>query len=118
MNRGLEGVETAQRALSMLPDDDTSEERAALLAWLARTRFLRGRFRDALEDAEEARAAAIAAGDRCGEGEVLNTLGMTQVALGQVDEGVARAPSSDRRSGARSTTSTAWATHTPTWPTC
>ncbi len=90
MNRGLLGVETAQRALSMLPEDDTSEERAALLAWLARTRFLRGRFRDALHDGEGALAAAIAAGDRCGEGEVLNTLGMTQVALGQVEEGFGR----------------------------
>jgi DNA-binding NarL/FixJ family response regulator/tetratricopeptide (TPR) repeat protein len=90
MNRGLQGVETAQRALSMLPEDDTSEERAALLAWLARTRFLRGRFRDALSDGEDALSAAIAAGDRCGEGEVLNTLGMTQVALGQVEEGVQR----------------------------
>jgi DNA-binding CsgD family transcriptional regulator/tetratricopeptide (TPR) repeat protein len=90
LNRGLQGVETAQRALAMLPADDTSEERAALLAWLARTRFLRGRFRDALADGEQALAAAIAAGDRCGEGEVLNTLGMTQVALGQVEEGIGR----------------------------
>ncbi len=90
MNRGLQGVETAQRALAMLPEDDTSEERAALLAWLARTQFLRGRFRDALKDGEEALLAAKAAGDRCGEGEVLNTLGMTQASLGQVEEGVAR----------------------------
>ncbi len=88
MNRGLQGVETAQRALSMLPSNDT-EERASLLAWLARTRFLRGRFRDALRDGHEALAAAVAAEDRCAEGEVLNTLGMTQVALGHVEEGIA-----------------------------
>ena len=35
-------------------------------------------------------AAAIEAGDRSAESEVLNTLGMAQVVLGEVDEGVAR----------------------------
>ncbi len=89
LNRGLEGVETAQRALEMLPDGE-SEERASLLAWLARTRFLRGRFRSALTDAEEALALAVAVGDRNAEVEVLNTLGMTQIALGDVEAGVAR----------------------------
>jgi DNA-binding CsgD family transcriptional regulator/predicted negative regulator of RcsB-dependent stress response len=88
LNRGLEGVETAQRALSMLPDDEVSPERVALVAWLARTRFLRGRFRDAIEDAEEALAEAVAIGDRRAQGEVLNTLGMARIALGHVDQGV------------------------------
>ena len=88
LNGGLVGVETAQRALSMIPDDDTTGERAALLAWLARTRFLRGRFREASDDAEEALAAAVASRDLSVEGEVLNTLGMTQIALGDVDQGV------------------------------
>ncbi len=88
LNRGVEGVQTAQRALAMLPDAGDGEERASLLAWLARTRFLRGRFRDALEDAVQALEAAVTAGDRCAEGEVLNTLGMTQVALGDVDAGL------------------------------
>src|SRR5207302_8217773 len=63
LNRGLEGVRTAQRALTMLPDEDTSRERASLLAWLARTRFLRGRFRDAVTDGEQALECAIAAAD-------------------------------------------------------
>ncbi len=88
LNRGLEGVETAQRALAMLPDDEVSPERVALVAWLARTRFLRGRFRDAIEDAEEALSEAVAIGDRRTQGEVLNTLGMARIALGHVDEGV------------------------------
>jgi DNA-binding CsgD family transcriptional regulator/tetratricopeptide (TPR) repeat protein len=87
LNRGLEGVETAQRALEMLPDGE-SEERASLLAWLARTRFLRGRFRSAQSDGEEALALAVAVGDRVAEMDVLNTLGMTHIALGEVDEGV------------------------------
>jgi len=90
LNGGLVGVETAQHALSMIPEDDMTGERAALLGWLARTRFLRGRFRDAIADAEDARAAAVAAGDLCAEGEVLNTLGMAQIALGDVDDGVAK----------------------------
>jgi DNA-binding NarL/FixJ family response regulator len=90
LNRGLEGVETAQRALALLPPGEQSRDRALLLAWLARTRFLRGRFRDAIEDGEKALAAAVAAGDAHAEGEVLNTLGMAEIALGRVDEGVAR----------------------------
>ena len=56
----------------------------------ARTRWLRGRYRDAIADAEVALAAAIEAGDRSSESEVLNTLGMAQIVLGEVDEGVAR----------------------------
>jgi ATP/maltotriose-dependent transcriptional regulator MalT len=90
LNRGPQGVETAQRALAMLPEGETSRERASLLAWLARTRFLRGRFRAALEEGEQALAMAVAAHDRRSESEVLNTLGMTLIALGQVDEGLAR----------------------------
>lgn len=89
LNRGDEGVETAQRALAMLPEEDASPQRPLLMAWLARTRYLRGRFRDAIPAGEAALSAAIAAGDRHAEGEVLNTLGMAQVSLGDVDEGVA-----------------------------
>jgi predicted ATPase/DNA-binding CsgD family transcriptional regulator len=90
LNRGQEALASAQRALAMLPADDGGRQRAALLAWLARTRFLRGRFRDAVTDGEAALAAAIAAGDLYAEGDVLNTLGMAQVGLGQVDQGLAR----------------------------
>ena len=89
LNRGPEGVTTAQRALALLPQGEDSQERASLLGWLARTRCLRGRFRDAITDGEDALAAAIAAGDKETEGEVLNTLGMARIALGQVEEGVA-----------------------------
>jgi predicted ATPase/DNA-binding CsgD family transcriptional regulator len=89
LNRGLEGVETAVRALSLLPAGQPSRERAQLMAWLARTRFLRGRFRDAIADGEEALAAAVEVDDPHSEGEILNTLGMAQIVLGQVDEGIA-----------------------------
>src|SRR5262249_32620464 len=44
----------------------------------------------AIEDGEEALASATAAGDARAEGEVLNTMGMADIALGRVDEGVAR----------------------------
>jgi DNA-binding CsgD family transcriptional regulator len=89
LNRGMEGVETAQRALTMLPAGEASRERALLMAWLARTLFLRGRFRDAVSDGDAALDAAVEVGDRHAEGEVLNTLGMAHVALGSVDQGVA-----------------------------
>ncbi len=89
LNRGIEAVDTAQQALGMLGEDEASQERATLMAWMARTRFLRGRFRDAVADGERALAAAIHVGDPHTEGEVLNTLGMARIALGQVDDGVA-----------------------------
>ena len=89
LNQGVEAVETAEHALSLLPDSEPSRERVALMAWLARTRFLRGRFRDAIDDGEPALAAAVHLGDQHVEGEVLNTLGMAEIGLGRVDEGVA-----------------------------
>jgi DNA-binding CsgD family transcriptional regulator len=88
MNRGQEGVRTAQEALDRLPDGELPE-RASLLSWLARTRLLRGHFREALNDGRQALTAAVAVGDQDIESEVLNTLGMTAIALGQVDEGAA-----------------------------
>jgi DNA-binding CsgD family transcriptional regulator len=90
LNRGPEAVETGERALAMLGDDDPGRVRPSLLAWLTRMKFLRGRFRQAAEDGEEALAAAIEAGDSDAEAEVRNTLGMAQVAMGQVQEGIAQ----------------------------
>jgi ATP/maltotriose-dependent transcriptional regulator MalT len=90
LNRGEEGVETARRALSLLPENDHSRERATLLAWLARTRVLRGKYRDAVTDGEAALATAISARAIHVEGEVLQTLGMAQIVLGDVDGGAAR----------------------------
>jgi DNA-binding CsgD family transcriptional regulator/tetratricopeptide (TPR) repeat protein len=89
LNRGREGLDTAKRALAMLRGERAHDERLALLAWLARTRVLRGQYRDAIIDGEEALAATIAAGDTCAEGEVLNTLGMARIALGDVEDGIA-----------------------------
>ncbi|MBV9713945.1 MAG: AAA family ATPase [Solirubrobacterales bacterium] len=90
LNRGREGVRTAQQALAMLPPEEVSQERASLLAWLARTRHLRGQFRESIEEGEAALAAAVAAGDRRSESEVLNTLGMTEIVLGDAEAGAGR----------------------------
>ena len=89
LNRGQEGLETAERALALLPSDERTSERTLLLSWLARTRFLRGRFREAIRDAEEALEAATGLGYRYAETEVLNTLGMAKMSLGDVDGGMA-----------------------------
>ena len=88
LNRGPEAIETAERALALLPPGELSPELASLLAWLARTRHLRGRYREAFKEGKVALDAARAAGDRRAESEVLNTLGMSQILLGDVDEGV------------------------------
>jgi DNA-binding CsgD family transcriptional regulator/tetratricopeptide (TPR) repeat protein len=90
LNRGEEAVAIGERALAMLPAEDPYRVRPSLLAWLARMRFLRGRFRQAAADGEVALQAAIDAGDVFAESQVLNTLGMAQAVLGDVDAGVAR----------------------------
>lgn len=90
LGRSLEAVETARSALALLPEDGPSRERARLLAWLARTELLRGRFADAARDADDAIAAAIATDDRPSQSEALNALGMAEMALGQVDRGAVR----------------------------
>ncbi len=90
LNRGREAVETGEEALAMLGDNDPGGVRPSLLAWLTRMKFLRGRFRQAAQDGEEALAAAIEAGDSDAEAEVRNTLGMTMVAMGDVEPGLAQ----------------------------
>ena len=87
LNRGAEAVETVERALDLLPDDEPIPERASLLAWRARMWHLRGRYREALTEGRAALSTAREAGDRRAESELLNTLGITQIALGDIDEG-------------------------------
>ncbi|MHB1835134.1 MAG: helix-turn-helix transcriptional regulator [Solirubrobacteraceae bacterium] len=87
LNRGVEGVQIAQRALAMLPADDT-EVRPGVLAWLARASFLRGKLRESVADGEAALELAVAVNDAVAEAELLNTLGMARAALGDVDAGL------------------------------
>jgi predicted ATPase/DNA-binding CsgD family transcriptional regulator len=89
LNRYAQALAGAQRALAMLPADDSGHERIGVLAWLARTRVLRGRFRDAVSEGEEALAAAVSARDAQAEAQIRNTLGMARIALGDVDAGEA-----------------------------
>ncbi len=88
LNRGEEALAIAERALAMLPEDDPGAERPRLLAWLARMRYLRGRFRHAASEGQAALEVAVAAGDRLAETELLNTLGMAYVSLGDVEKGI------------------------------
>ncbi len=90
LNRGPEGLDAAKRALAMLPDDDGSVDRAELLAWLARTRVLRGQYREAISEGELALAVATSGGHEETVGEVLNTLGMARIALGEAQAGEAQ----------------------------
>ena len=90
LNQTRQSLETAHQALAMLPSDPPSHERASLLSWLARRQVLCGRFNEAARDARETIAVAVAARDRRSESTGLNTFGMAQIALGQVDEGAAR----------------------------
>jgi DNA-binding CsgD family transcriptional regulator len=89
LNRGVEGIATAKRALAILPDDDR-RERVRISAFLARTCFLRGKFREAVADGEDALATAVAIRDAKAESDMLNTLGMAEIALGDVEAGIAR----------------------------
>jgi ATP/maltotriose-dependent transcriptional regulator MalT len=88
LNRGTEAVDLAREALAMLPPGEARRERASLLAWLARTRYLRGRFREAVAEGQEALDAALEAGDETIEAEALNTLGMARIACGELEDGV------------------------------
>jgi len=90
LNRGAEAVAIGERALGLIPADDPLGTRPLLRAWLARMRFLRGRFREAAADAEVALQAAVEADDCAAQSELLNTLGMAQIALGRVEEGIGR----------------------------
>ena len=88
LNRGAEGVATAERALAMLPR--WRRQRTGVAARLARPRALSPR---ALSRGDRGWPGGAGAGRESGdtdsESEVLNTLGMAGVALGDVDEGVA-----------------------------
>ncbi|HWD68828.1 MAG TPA: AAA family ATPase [Solirubrobacteraceae bacterium] len=88
LNQAQSGSEDLERALTLLPDEP-SLERARLLSWIARTRTLRGHYREAIREGERAREVAEAAGLPVVVGEVLNTLGMANIALGEVAAGEA-----------------------------
>jgi ATP/maltotriose-dependent transcriptional regulator MalT len=89
LGHGEQSLATTARGLALLPDDDVSRERAALLNARARSLMLRGKLTEALAGARETLVLTDALGDDGGRGRALNTLGTALVGLGRVDEGVA-----------------------------
>jgi ATP/maltotriose-dependent transcriptional regulator MalT len=88
--RGDEALATGRRALELLPGGREDAQRAGVLAWLARTTLLRGRYREAVEAAREAlEIVTTSAAGKHLESQVLNTLGMALVGSGAIDEGLA-----------------------------
>jgi ATP/maltotriose-dependent transcriptional regulator MalT len=86
LNQPQEAMADLQHALELLPDEP-SAARARLLSWVARTQALRGHYREAIVEGERALTVAKAAGALMMVGEVLNTLGMARIALGEVRAG-------------------------------
>ncbi|HEX4466884.1 MAG TPA: AAA family ATPase, partial [Solirubrobacteraceae bacterium] len=89
LSRGDDALATAREALSLLPAGPANPRRATLLAWLARTTLLRGRYREAVGAAEEAIAMIdeTCAGSDV-QSEARNTLAMALVGSGSIDEGI------------------------------
>jgi ATP/maltotriose-dependent transcriptional regulator MalT len=86
LNRTDEALDTARRGLAEL-DEDPSPERATLLGFVAKTRVLQGKFRDAVTVAREALEVSRAVGDRAGEVSAFDALGLGLIYLGDIDEG-------------------------------
>lgn len=88
LNQARAAMADAQRALELMPEDP-SAELAKLLSWIARTEFLRGHYREAISKGERALELAKGLELPILIGEVLNTLGMARISLGEVDTGEA-----------------------------
>src|SRR5439155_1213096 len=82
-------VPDAGRALELVQGGEPSPERAAILAWWAKTRMLQGRYRDAARAARDALHAAEATDNRAALSAALNAMGVALAAQGAVDEGTA-----------------------------
>jgi DNA-binding CsgD family transcriptional regulator/tetratricopeptide (TPR) repeat protein len=89
LGRADEALATIEHALSLLPVDEVSFERATLLASRAKSLLLRGKPGESIEVARETMAAADALDDPSLRGRVLNALGTSMMALGDVDGGAA-----------------------------
>jgi ATP/maltotriose-dependent transcriptional regulator MalT len=89
LGRGEQALATTKHALALLPDDEVSRERAALLSGHAKRLMLRGLFTEAIALARETHELADALDDRTVRSQALNALGTSLVGLGQVEEGVA-----------------------------
>jgi ATP/maltotriose-dependent transcriptional regulator MalT len=89
LSRGDDALATARDALELLPPGRDDAQRATLLAWLARTTLLRGRYREAVDAANDAIAMVRASGaGPIVEGQARNTLAMAFVGSGSVEQGL------------------------------
>ena len=79
--------------------------------------MLRGHYREAINEGELALSVATSGGYDGAVGEVLNTLGMARIALGEVAGRGAQLRQAMEVSSARSATARASAPLTATWPT-
>jgi ATP/maltotriose-dependent transcriptional regulator MalT len=86
LNRTDEALATSRDALDELGDEPSSE-RARLLGFVAKTRVLQGKYRDAVEVAREGLDVARTIGDRNAEVRALDALGLALITLGEIDEG-------------------------------
>ncbi|MGX6448791.1 hypothetical protein ACVU7I_12095, partial [Patulibacter sp. S7RM1-6] len=79
-------LEAAQRGLALL-EHDRCAERAQLLGWLAKTRMLQGRYREAADLSRETLVLADETGDGVAEFQARNALGVALAATGRIDAG-------------------------------
>ncbi len=89
LGRGEQAFATYEHALSLLPPDDVSRERASLLARQAKSLLLRGKLTHAEKAARDTLVLADALGDDKARSSALNALGTALMGLGSVDEGAA-----------------------------
>jgi DNA-binding CsgD family transcriptional regulator/tetratricopeptide (TPR) repeat protein len=89
LGRGDESLATIERALALLPEDEISPERGALLGSQAKSMMLRGKNTKAVEVARETLTVAEALGDDRLRGRALNALGTSLMNLGDVEQGAA-----------------------------
>jgi ATP/maltotriose-dependent transcriptional regulator MalT len=89
LGRGDEALATAEHALSLLPADEVSPERALLLSDRAKTLMLQGKLSDAVAVARETLALTDQVRDGKVRSRALNALGTSLMGLGHVDEGAA-----------------------------
>src|SRR5829696_8781260 len=90
LGRASESRDAIAHAVSLLPEDDRSPERARILARQAKAAMLQGRFSEALPAAEAAFGAARHAKADGPLADALNAMGHSQILLGEVEDGTAR----------------------------
>jgi DNA-binding CsgD family transcriptional regulator/tetratricopeptide (TPR) repeat protein len=80
---------TVQEAITLIPEQPPSPQRARVLAAHAQMLTLLGRPRESRQRCEHAIAVARQAGARAAEGHALNTLGVDEALLGRPEVGIA-----------------------------